>query len=447
MKKSKRNKRKKIASTAMTCLLVVMVVILAGFVLRNDVPETVTTASPAPSTALPTTTEPTEPPVPTVEDTVTIGSAGDVLIHVPIYQNAKKSDGTYDFSHLFTYSEKEINDCDYFVANFETTLGGTQGRAYSGFPRFNSPDSIVDALKGAGVDCLLTANNHSYDTNGPGVKRTLEIIDKARLDHTGTRKSEDEKQCFVKKIGAIKFGIACYTYETPTSESRKALNGLLVDTATAPLINSFKPHSPEAFYQEIEGNIAQMKKEGAEVIVVYIHWGEEYQLTQNAKQKEVAQALCDLGVDVIIGGHPHVVQPMDLLTSTDGKHKTVCVYSLGNFVSNQRRNLMGLKTGHTEDGLIFEMTFSKYSDGTVTFDSVDAIPTWVHFYSENGKKVHNIVPLEGSLDEKAAELGLNKTADGLSQAKASMKRTNDLVSEGEKKCNDYLSSIPKPDEE
>ena len=139
-----------------------------------------------------------------------------------------------------------------------------------------------------------------------------------------------------------------------------------------------------------------------------------------------------------------MVQPMDLLTSSDGKHKTVCVYSMGNFVSNQRRNLMGLKTGHTEDGLIFEMTFSKYSDGTVLFDSVDAIPTWVHLYSQGGKKVHSIVPLEGNLDKKAEKLGLTKTGDGLSQAKASMARTNELVAEGEKKCNDYLESLQTP---
>ncbi len=442
-----KNKRKKIASSIITCLVVLLAAVMVGFTVHRDMLPSFTTTSPVPSTTLPTTTEPTEPPVPTVEKTVTIGSAGDVLIHIPVYQNAKQSDGTYDFSHLFTYSESEINDCDYFVANLETTLGGTNGRKYSGFPRFNSPDSIADALKGAGIDCLLTANNHSYDTNGSGVKRTLEIIDKAKLDRTGSRKSEDEKQYLVKNVGGIKFGFACYTYETPTSAGRKALNGLLVDAETAPLINSFKPHSPDAFYEELKANIKKMKKAGAEVTVIYIHWGEEYQLTQNSKQQEIAQALCDMGVDVIIGGHPHVVQPMDLLTSTDGKHKTVCVYSLGNFVSNQRRNLMGLKTGHTEDGLIFEMTFSKYSDGTVIFDSVDAIPTWVHLYNENGKKVHSIVPLEGNLDKKAKELGLDKTSDGLSQAKASMERTNALVSEGEKKCNDYLKSIVRPDEE
>ena len=105
---------------------------------------------------------------------------------------------------------------------------------------------------------------------------------------------------------------------------------------------------------------------------------------------------------------------------------------------------MGLKTGHTEDGLIFEMTFSKYSDGTVYFDSVDAIPTWVHLYNEGGKKIHAITPLEGNLDKNASKLGLTKTGDGLAQAKASKARTDALVAEGEKKCNEYLSSIERP---
>ena len=438
-------KRKRLASTAIIFLVAVMCVTAAVYAVKGDLnigelfAETTTTSEP-------TTTEPTTtlPPEPTVTSTVTIRSAGDVLIHIPIYQSAKRSDGSYNFDHLFTYSEDIISGCDYFVANLETTLGGTDGRSYSGFPRFNSPDSIIDALKGAGVDCLLTANNHSYDTNGPGVLRTIEKIEEADLDYTGSRKTTDGAKYLVKTIGGIKFGLACYTYETPSSEGRKSLNGILVDTATAPLINSFNPAKPQSFYDELGANIGKMKKKGADIIAVYIHWGEEYQLTQNAKQQEIAQKLCNMGVDVIIGGHPHVVQPMDLLTSTDGKHKTVCVYSLGNFVSNQRRNLMGLKTGHTEDGLIFEMTFSKYSDGTVYFDSVDAIPTWVHLYNEGGKKVHAITPLEGNLDKKAAKLGLTKTGDGLAQAKASKARTNALVAEGEKKCNEYLSSIERP---
>ncbi len=391
------------------------------------------------TTAAPTTEAPTtEPPPPYITSTATIRSAGDVLIHIPVYTAAKTADG-YNFDNIFTYTESLIEDCDYFVANLETTLAGT-GVAYSGFPRFNSPDAIADSLKKAGVDCLLTANNHTFDKNNAGVIRTQEVIKEKGFDYTGTRLNEDGRKFIISDVNGIKFGFICYTYETPSSEGRKSLNGLTVDTATAPLINSFKPDNPEPFYEELKAEMKKMKKKGAEVITVYMHWGEEYQLSPNNKQKEIAQKLCDMGVDVIIGGHPHVVQPVDLLTSSNGKHKTVCVYSMGNVLSNQRRAYMGLKTGHTEDGLTFEMTFSKYSDGKVVFESVKSIPTWVHVYSSGGKKVYNIVPLSKNMDEKAESLGLNKSGDGLSQAKASYERTMALVKEGTDKCNKYLKA-------
>lgn len=391
------------------------------------------------TTAAPTTEAPTtEPPPPYITSTATIRSAGDVLIHIPVYTAAKTADG-YNFDNIFTYTESLIEDCDYFVANLETTLAGT-GVAYSGFPRFNSPDAIADSLKKAGVDCLLTANNHTFDKNNAGVIRTQEVIKEKGFDYTGTRLNEEGRKFIISDVNGIKFGFICYTYETPSSEGRKSLNGLTVDTATAPLINSFKPDNPEPFYEELKAEMKKMKKKGAEVITVYMHWGEEYQLSPNNKQKEIAQKLCDMGVDVIIGGHPHVVQPVDLLTSSNGKHKTVCVYSMGNVLSNQRRAYMGLKTGHTEDGLTFEMTFSKYSDGKVVFESVKSIPTWVHVYSSGGKKVYNIVPLSKNMDEKAESLGLNKSGDGLSQAKASYERTMALVKEGTDKCNKYLKT-------
>lgn len=442
-----KTKTKRTFATALTAFVALALCLCAVFFIGENYRITPPddAAADATATAVTTAEATTAPAAPTLTSTVTVRSAGDVLIHVPIYQNARKSDGSYNFDHLFTYSESVMEGCDYFVANLETTLGGTQGRNYSGFPRFNSPDSIVTSLKNAGVDCLLTANNHAYDTNGPGVKRTLEIIDKAALDHVGSRKNQQEKTWILSDVKGIRFGIACYTYETPTTEGRKALNGLVLDTETAPLINSFNYSKLDNFYSELKEAMAQMKKQGADVIAVYLHWGNEYQLSPDENQKAIAQKLCDMGVDVIIGGHPHVVQPIDLITSTDGKHKTVCVYSMGNLVSNQRRNYMSLKTGHTEDGLIFEMTFSKYSDGTVTFDSVKAIPTWVHLYSQGGRQIHAVVPLQGNLDERADELGLNKTSNGLSLAKASYERTMELVGQGEKKCNAYLSSLPKPD--
>lgn len=424
--------KKKIIAVIL-CILALALSVAAAMTLGTSISFTETTTTEATTEA--TTT--TEPPPPHITSTATIRSAGDVLIHIPIYQAAKTADG-YNFDDIFTYTDSLIEDSDYFVANLETVLAGT-GVAYSGFPHFNSPDGIADSLKKAGVDCLLTANNHTYDKNYDGVIRTQNVLKEKGFAYTGTRKTEEDKKYLIAKVNDINFGILCYTFETPSS-SGKSLNGIAVDSKTAPLINSFKPSDLEPFYEDLSAQMKRMKKKGAEVITVYIHWGEEYQLTQNAKQTEIAQKLCDMGVHVIIGGHPHVVQPVDLLTSTDGKHKTVCVYSLGNMLSNQRRAYMGLKTGHTEDGLTFEMTFSKYSDGKVVFESVKSIPTWVHVYSSGGKKVYNIVPLSKNLDSKAEKLGLNKSADGLSQAKASYERTMAIVKNGTDKCNKYLKS-------
>lgn len=431
--------KKNTTKTAVVVILAVVAAILtfgavltlgenAGFI------QPTTTAAPTTTTEAPTTTE---PPPPHITSTATIRSAGDVLIHIPIFNAAKTADG-YNFDNIFTYTDSLIEDSDYFVANLETVLAGS-GKPYSGFPRFNSPDAIADALKKAGVDCLLTANNHTFDKNYDGVIRTQKVLKEKGFAYTGTRQSEEDKKYLIAKVNDINFGIVCYTFETPSSGG-KSLNGISVDGKTAPLINSFKPSNLAPFYDDLSSQMKKMKKKGAEVITVYLHWGEEYQLTQNAKQKEIAQKLCDMGVDVIIGGHPHVVQPVDLLTSTDKKHKTVCVYSLGNVLSNQRRAYMGLKTGHTEDGLVFEMTFSKYSDGKVVFESVKSIPTWVHVYSQGGRKVYNIVPLSKNMDGKAEKLGLNKSTDGLSQAKASYERTMALVKSGTDKCNKYLKS-------
>ena len=429
-------------------IIVIICMALVGVFASSII--TVTKGGVVPINGVSATTEPpvTEPPVPVKEKTVTIGSTGDVLIHKPIYQAAySSSSGEYDFSNIFTYCSAEIEKCDYFVANLETTLAGTEnGRSYSSYPCFNSPDSIADALKGAGVDCLLTANNHCYDSSAFGVTRTQQVVKEKGFDYVGTRMNETENKYFVKNVGGINFGFTCYTYETdPPKEGRKALNGILVDTETAPLINSFDYNKLDAFYTDLASQLSAMKREGADVLVVYLHWGNEYNLSENDYQRKIAQKLCDMGVDVIIGGHPHVVQPVDLISSTDSSHKTVCVYSMGNMVSNQRRSYMSIKDGHTEDGMFFKMSFSKYSDGSVVFENIEVVPTWVHLYTSGGKNVYNIVPLSDNLD--AAALGLNKSSNGLSLAKGSYERTMKLVSEGVKECNDYLDSLPRPGEE
>ena len=379
--------------------------------------------------------EETEPTEVVPVSSVRIGSAGDILIHRPIL-NGAYSNGNYDFNDIFTYVSGTIKQFDYFIANLEVTLGGSE-RGYSSYPCFNTPDAIVDAAKKAGIDCLLTANNHCYDSSESGLLRTLKVLNEKKIDHTGTRLTESDKKYFIKDVKGIKFGFICYTYET-AADGYKAINGIATSSTAAPLINSFDYGNLDAFYSDVSAQLDKMRAEGADVLIVYPHWGEEYELSANSFQKEMAQKLCNMGVDVIIGGHPHVVQPVDLLTSEkDSSHKTACLYSMGNFVSNQRRQYMGLNDGHTEDGLIFELDFTKYSDGSVSFDKGKIIPTWVHMYGN--KPVFAITPVASSnISEDAEKLGLNNSSSGLSLAKGSYDRTAALVSEGIKKVNAYL---------
>lgn len=372
-----------------------------------------------------------------VTSTAKIGSAGDILIHKPILEGAySSSTKTYDFNDIFGAVKNEINSCDYFVANLEVTCGGTE-KSYSTYPRFNIPDTIVDAAKNAGIDCLMTSNNHCYDSGESGVLRTQQVVREAGLDHFGSVENSADKKYFVKSVKGIKIGMTCFTYETD-SESGTALNGLLMTETAASLVNSFNYHTLDKFYTTVQSQLNAMKQSGADITVVYLHWGDEYHLEPNSYQKAMAQKLADMGVDVIIGGHPHVVQPVDLITSTDGTHSTVCVYSMGNFVSNQRRSYMPIKDGHTEDGIIVEMTVSKLSNGDARVDNIEIVPTYVNLHSVSGKKVYSITPLKGDFKSNAAALSLNSSSE-ISSAEGSAQRTKALCDAGTSKANAYLS--------
>ena len=173
--------------------------------------------------------------------------------------------------------------------------------------------------------------------------------------------------------------------------------------------------------------------------MIFLHWGQEYQITENASQQKMAQRLCDMGFDVIVGGHPHVVQPMALLESTvDPNHKTICIYSLGNAVSNQRIAEMSLKTGHTEDGVLFAVTFEKYSDGTVYLAGAEVLPTWVNLSSVNGKLEYNILPLEDAKRDEWKE-AFNLTDSLYQNCVDSYDRTMNIVGSGMERVQSWLA--------
>ena len=172
--------------------------------------------------------------------------------------------------------------------------------------------------------------------------------------------------------------------------------------------------------------------------MVFIHWGDEYSLKVSDKQKEIAQKLCDLGIDVIVGSHPHVVQPIDLLTSSvNPAHKAVCLYSMGNFLSNQRADNIGLTSGHSEDGLLLNFTFSKYNDGTARISAISALPTWVLVQGTDDDRDFYIVPLDQTVtDWRGAYL---LSSDQLSASKNSYNRTMAIITPGLNKVTSYLA--------
>lgn len=389
--------------------------------------------------------------LPAVVATASVASQGDLLMHSYLFTSNPKypaaayiEDGVYNFDSIFQYIRPYVSGADYAVINLETTFGGSD-LGYSGNPLFNCPDALADSVSSAGYDMMLTANNHCADTGVSGIKRTLEQIRSRNLATLGTQLDDTEKKHAVVDVNGIQLGMLCYTYAGGLEADGSPNFNLVENGATVVkepgLVNYFTENKLEQFYSEVEEHLSNMRSEGAEAIIVYIHWGQEYVMTENATQRSIAQKLCDLGVDVIIGGHPHVVQPMDLLTSTtDPEHKTVCIYSLGNAVSNQRKEEMqrSCPTGHTEDGALFTVTFEKDSDGAVYVADTDVLPTWVNkFTNSDGKVEYNILPLDyDKLAQWQALYGLTDAA--YTQTQNSYDRTMDIIGAGLTKCQDYL---------
>ncbi len=368
---------------------------------------------------------PTEPPAPHVVSTASIGVTGDILIHSTVYNSAHQADGSYDFSYHYQHIAPYFQKYDCMVANLEVTLGGGKPSSY---PCFSCPDAIVDALKGAGADLLLTANNHSYDTRTAGLKRTVQVIRDKGLDYLGTRDTTEESFYKVKQVGDVKVGMACFTYSTVSNAGVKALNGITLNKDAFDLVSNFDPNRLEEFYAEAERAVTEMKNGGAEVLMFYMHWGYEYRYVPADYQKKIAAKLCELGVDVIVGGHPHVIQPFETITAENG-NETLCIYSTGNAISNQRKALMDSDnhSGHTEDGMIFGVIYEKWSDGSVRLKEVEILPTWVIRENRNGRLNYQIVPLDTAVaDWKTFDL----TDATLREAKASYNRTLELVGTG-----------------
>jgi len=330
--------------------------------------------------------DPIEPPEPPKMSPYTtqakLIAVGDIMMHGSQIRSGYNSQTkTYSYETFFREVKDIFSEGDWVIGNLETTLAGAEAK-YTGYPRFNAPAELADAIKEAGFNILTTANNHSLDRNEKGVLKTLENVKQRGLLPVGTAASKEEsEEILIVEKNEISLAILAYTYGT---------NGIPIPKGKDYLVNLIKE-------EEIVKDILEARQLGADIVTVALHFGSEYQRQPNAQQKKLVEVLIKAGADIILGSHPHVVQPYQIfeVAGERGKiRKAVAIYSMGNFISNQRGNYKDL-------GVIFEVNIQKnFPEETVEIVEVEALPTWVHRYSQNGKWIFRVLPLEKVLAAK-----------------------------------------------
>lgn len=303
---------------------------------------------------------------------------GDAMQHVAQRDAARTAQGTYDFSTCFEAVTPMVSSADFAVANLETPVGCPP---YAGYPCFSAPASYSRALKDAGFDMCLTANNHTLDRGPAGLRSTVATLDSQELVHLGTYPDVDARRaalpCIVD-VNGIKIAFLNYTYGTNGITPR---GGVVVDYIDR---------------EQISDDVDDARRGGADLIAVCIHWGDEYHLLPNTSQRNTADFLEAIGVDLIIGGHPHVIQPMELRPNRYHPEKKVFMaYSLGNFISN-------MKKPDTRGGAVARVRLCRKPGQGVEIVNAD----YRLVFTEPGTSPsHNfrVVPLEDTTMPQAAE--------------------------------------------
>lgn len=347
---------------------------------------------------------------------ITISSVGDILIHSGIYKSAyDEKNKSYNFNEQFKYVKPLLEKADITVANLETTLSG-QEAGYSGYPTFNSPDSIVDALKECGVDILTASNNHRLDKGEKGYYRTIDTVRSKGLDIIGVKKSEEEKSYVIKNIKGVKVGLINIGYESKLKDGTRTLNGIPIPKKLNNLIDSVDYSDITEAYTKVEKLVLETKAQGAELLIVFMHWGNEYERKPDDGQKKIARKLCELGVDVIFGGHPHVLQPAEYIS--EGNNETFVFYSQGNFISSQR--IETINNVYSEQGIIGNATLRYYKNGKKEIVEASYIPTWVNL-KNSPKLIYEVIPADEALRDRGVFKNINaKDIERISYCKDSV---------------------------
>jgi len=300
------------------------------------------------------------------DSTLTLLFAGDIMGHdMQIASAYDESTRSYSYDSVFKFIAPVIREADVAIGNLEVTLGGPP---YKGYPAFSSPDALAVACRNSGFDILVTANNHSADRGGKGIARTIKVLDSLSIPHTGTWLSAEARDTLtplmIRKKG---FDIALlnYTYGT---------NGIVVPP---PRVVSYIDTL------RISADIKASRTKNAGLVIVFIHWGNEYDSLPSYAQKRTAAAVFRAGADIIIGSHPHVLQPMIASVDTCGLTRPV-VWSMGNFISNQRQR-------RSDGGAIVKLELSK-KENTISVAGGGFILTWVYTPTESGKRKFYVLP-------------------------------------------------------
>ena len=301
---------------------------------------------------------------------LTLLFAGDLMQHQAQINAARTSTG-YNYSDCFKFVKEEINRADIAIANLEVTLGG---KPYRGYPAFSAPDEYLFAIRDAGFDVLITANNHCLDKGKKGLERTLLMLDSLQIPHAGTyvnTESREQQYPLLLEKNGFRIALLNYTYGT---------NGIKV---TSPNVVNYIDKA--VMKQDIEAARAQHP----DALIACMHWGDEYQPLPNKEQKNLTDWLLQQGVTHIIGSHPHVVQPMELRTDSITGNQHVIVYSLGNFISN-------MSARRTDGGLLFKLELEKDSVTRVANCGYSLV--WTSRPVLSRKKNHILYPINYPAD-------------------------------------------------
>jgi len=318
--------------------------------------------------------------------TISISVVGDLMCHAPQFEYARVEKDSFDFNPVYRNVKKYLESSDFTFGNLETVTAGKESGGYTGYPFFNTPASYLTALKDVGFDLLITANNHSLDRSEKGILKTIDEINKRTLNYVGTYASQRDRDSIrIFNVKSIKIAVLAYSYGT---------NGNPIPKVKNYLINLID-------YGLIGKDIQSAKANGAELVLVHFHFGEEYNREPVQFQIDVVNKTIELGADIIIGGHPHVLQPVNFYKTNNAKLDSGFVaYSMGNFFSNQRDK-------YKDAGMILTINIKKdFVNNKIEISEVKYLPTWVFKGNTTKGKEYLIMPSTNITD---TTISLTKT--------------------------------------